>query len=482
MENKRGHQQGAMLIMFTILLIVLLGFIGLALDVGQVIGRKTELQNLADNAALAAVPELVGTATGLTNAVAQAKSAAGQSLYKRRTQGAPLSDDSIRFASASDAPASAWHAAGAVPDPAKALFVRIDTRANLPALGKVATAFLGAWSPALRTLDTGARAVAGRSSVRITPLAICALSTDAASLRTNPGPPEQKEALEFGFRRGVAYNLFKLNPHGPDAEHFLLNPLGPLGAIGASQQISDASVEPFICSGSMLHVALGGQRIHAHRPFPTHLWPSFNARFNDYAANRCNPVSAPPDTNIRPFPFPASLPPGWWMNVPSSSHALPSGGATLLTVADLPPKAAGQPASIPPASYGPLWSFAKAVRYANPKPEGDYAAFPDTVWSSLYPGLPTAPAMTSAYPGDGTPYESAAFLTAPVGNAGVAERRVLHVALLACPVPAGSDVLVEVLAIGRFFMTAPAAQDVLSGEFAGIASELALGGPAELLQ
>ncbi|WP_176460932.1 pilus assembly protein TadG-related protein [Janthinobacterium sp. PC23-8] len=471
-----------MLIMFTIMLIVVLGFIGLALDVGQVIGRKTELQNLADNAALAAAPELVGTAGGLANAVAQAKSAAGQSLYKRRTQGAPLSDDSIRFASAPDAPASAWHAAGAVPDPAKALFVRIDTRANLPALGKVATAFLGAWSPTLRTLDTGARAVAGRSSVRITPLAICALSTDPASLRTNPGPPEQKEALEFGFRRGVAYNLFKLNPHGPDAEHFLLNPLGPLGAIGASQQISDTSVEPFICSGAMLHASLGGQRIHVHRPFPSHLWPSFNARFNDYAANRCNPVSAPPDTNIRPFPFPASLPPGWWMNVPSSSHALASGGATLLTVADLPPPGAGQPASIPPASYGPLWSFAKAVRYANPKPEGDYVAFPNTVWSSLYPGLPTAPAMKATYPVIGTPYALPAFQTAPAGNAGVAERRVLHVALLACPVPAGSDVLVEVLAIGRFFMTAPAAPDMLSGEFAGVASELTLGGPAELLQ
>ena len=469
-----------MLIMFSILLIVVLGFIGLALDVGQVIGRKTELQNLADNAALAAAPELVGTAAGLANAVTKAKaSAAGQSLYRRRMQGALLSDDSIRFASAADAPAGAWHAAGAVPDPARALFVRVDTRDNLPALGQVTTAFLGAWSPALRTLDTSGRAVAGRSSLRITPLAICALSAAPASLRTNPGPPERREALEFGFRRGVAYNLFNLNPHGAAPEHFLLNPLGPLGAIGSSAQLSDASVEPFICSGSVLHTAIGATPIHVHRPFPTALWPAFNARFNQYGANRCNPVTAPPDTNIRAFPNALS---NWWMNVPSGSNAVASSGTPLLTVADLPPLAAGTPASIAPASYGPLWSFAKAVQYADPKPAGDYTAFPNSAWASLYPGLPTAPASNSFYPASGTPYGSSAFLTAPVGNAGVAQRRVLHIALLACPLPAGSDVLANVLGIGRFFMTAPASGSVLSGEFAGMADELALGGPAELLR
>lgn len=470
-----------MLIMFAILLMVVLGFIGLALDVGQVIGRKTELQNLADNAALAAAPELVGTATGLANAVTKAKaSAAGQSLYRRRLQGALLSDDSIRFASAPDAPAGAWQAAGAVSDPARALFVRVDTRDNQPALGQVATAFLGAWSPALRTLDTSGHAVAGRSSVRITPLAICALSAAPASLRTNPGPPERREALEFGFRRGVAYNLFNLNPHGAAPEHFLLNPVGPLGAIGPSAQISDASVESFICSGNMLHTAIGGTAIHAHRPFPTALWPAFNARFNQYADNRCNPVSAPPDTNIRPFPF--AQPPGWWMNVPSGPNAVATTGTPLLTVADLPPLAAGTPASIAPASYGPLWSFAKAVQYATPKPAGDYTAFPNSAWASLYPGLPTAPASNSSYPVSGTPYGLPAFLTAPTGNAGVAQRRVLHIALLACPAPAGSDVLASVLGIARFFMTAPAASGVLSGEFAGMADELALGGPAELLR
>ena len=64
----------------------------------------------------------------------------------------------------------------------------------------------------------------------------------------------------------------------------------------------------------------------------------------------------------------------------------------------------------------------------------------------------------------------------------MAQRRLLHIALLACPVPVGSDVLAQVRGIGRFFMTAPASNGVLSAEFDGLVAEGALAGPAELLQ
>lgn len=469
-----------MLIAFAILLILILGFIGLALDVGQVIGRKTELQNLADNAALAAAPELVGTAAGLASAVTRAKaSAAAQSAYQRRMQGVALSDAAIRFAASADAPDEGWHAAGAVPDPAEALYVRVDTRDNTPPLGQVATAFLGAWSPTLRSLETGGRAVAGRSSLRLTPLAICALSPAPSALRLNPGPPERREALEYGFRRGVAYNLFKLNPHGAAAEHFLLNPTGRPGAISPPNQLDEAFVAPFVCSGTVLYDRIGNRAVHLHRPFPVALWASFNARFNQYGENQCDPLTAPPDANILPFPNALA---NWWMNQPTAAHALPASSGALVTVADQPPGTVGAAATIPAASYGPLWSFAKAVQYASPKPAGDYAAFANSAWAGLYPGLPGAPASNNFYPSSSTPYASNVFQSAPVGHVGVAQRRVLHIALLACPLPAGSDVLAPVLAIGRFFMTTPASSTALSAEFAGVAAEQSLGGPAELLR
>ncbi|WP_180278648.1 pilus assembly protein TadG-related protein [Janthinobacterium sp. 13] len=475
MANRRQHQRGAMLIAFSILLIVVLGFIGLALDVGQVIGRKTELQNLADNAAMAAAAELVGTPEGLLVAVEKAKgSAADRSAWRRRMQGATLSDASIRFASAPDAPASGWHAAGAVPDAATALFVRVDTQANTPSLGRVATAFLGAWSPALRTLDTGARAVAGRTSLRLMPLAICALSASAASPRTNAALLPAVELLEYGFRRGVAYNLLKLNPHGPAAEHFVLNPLGQPGVVGPSQQVGEASVLPFVCSGTVLYPRIGSAQVHVHRPFPAALWTAFNARFNQHAGSGCHAVTAPPDTNIRAYPNTA---PSWWMmNTPDAPSAL-STGNPLLSVAD--PESNATPPAV--GSYGPLWSFSRAARYSNPKPAGGYLPFATSDWPRLYPASPAAPAAKSGYPAT-PPYQTLGFQTAPTGNTGVAQRRLLHIPLLACPVPAGSDVLARVRGIGRFFMTAPASNGVLSAEFDGLVDEGTLAGPAELLQ
>ncbi|MGK5077335.1 pilus assembly protein TadG-related protein [Janthinobacterium sp. HLX7-2] len=476
MANRCQGQRGAMLIAFSILLIVVLGFIGLALDVGQVIGRKTELQNLADNAALAAAAELVGTPEGLSAAVAKAKSSAAEkSAYQRRTQGVVLSDASIRFASAFDAPASDWQASGAVANPATALFVRVDTQASEPALGRVATAFLGAWSPALRTLDTGARAVAGRTSLRLAPLAVCALSASAASPRTNAALLPAVELLEYGFRRGVAYNLLKLNPHGATAEHFVLNPLAQPGSVGTSAQVSDAAIVPFVCSGSVLYPRIGSALVHVHRPFPAALWPAFNARFNQHAGSGCHPVTAPPDTNIRAFPNTAV---NWWMtNAPNAPSALSSGNP-LLSVAD--PESNATPPAL--GSYGPLWSFSRAAKYSNPKPAGGYLPFATSDWAKLYPAAPAAPVAKPGYPAASTPYLTLGFQTAPVGNTAVAQRRLLNIALLACPLPAGSDVLAQVRGIGRFFMTAPATNGVLSAEFAGAVPEQALLGSAELLR
>ena len=307
-----------------------------------------------------------------------------------------------------------------------------------------------------------------------TPLAVCALSASAASPRTNAALLPAVELLEYGFRRGVAYNLLKLNPHGPAAEHFVLNPLGQPGVVGSSLQVGESSVLPFVCSGTVLYPRIGSAQVHVHRPFPAALWPAFNARFNLHAGSGCHPVTAPPDTNIRAYPNTAT---NWWMtNTPDAPSAL-STGNPLLSVAD--PESNATPPAV--GSYGPLWSFAKAVRYSSVKPAGGYVPFATSDWAKLYPAVPAAPAAKPGYPST-PPYQTLAYQTAPTGNPGVAQRRLLHIALLACPVPAGSDVLAQVRGIGRFFMTAPASNGVLSAEFDGLVAEGALAGPAELLQ
>jgi hypothetical protein len=57
---------------------------------------------------------------------------------------------------------------------------------------------------------------------------------------------------------------------------------------------------------------------------------------------------------------------------------------------------------------------------------------------------------------------------------------VLNIPLLRCPVPAGSPVTAEVLAIGKFFMTVPASDHELFAEFAGLAQPSSLIGQVEL--
>ncbi len=129
------------------------------------------------------------------------------------------------------------------------------------------------WAPGRRRcarLDTGARAVAGRTSLHLTPLAICALSASAASPRTNAALLPAVELLEYGFRRGVAYNLLKLNPHGPTAEHFVLNPLGQPGVVGPSLQVSEVE---------RAAVCLQRQRaVSAHRQRPGTCAPALSRR------------------------------------------------------------------------------------------------------------------------------------------------------------------------------------------------------------
>lgn len=59
----RHHQRGAIAIVVAISIVVLVGFVGLALDSGKLFITKTELQNGSDACALAAARELTGIST-----------------------------------------------------------------------------------------------------------------------------------------------------------------------------------------------------------------------------------------------------------------------------------------------------------------------------------------------------------------------------------------------------------------------------------
>lgn len=76
------RQRGAVAVVVGIAIFVLIGMIGLALDLGQMFVNKTELQNAADACALAAARELDGTSDALTRG-----DAAGETVARRNLVG-----------------------------------------------------------------------------------------------------------------------------------------------------------------------------------------------------------------------------------------------------------------------------------------------------------------------------------------------------------------------------------------------------------
>lgn len=469
------RQSGAFAIMFVPLLIVLVGFFGLALDLGHVYNRKAELQGVAQGVALTAARELNGTSDGVTAALAKASDATRRFRVDYGNTIA-WNDNAIRFSNSPAADAEWVDAATARGTPANRYYVKVDTNELGDETGLVDTIFIKALSPAYASVTVSDQAVAGRSTINITPLAICAMSTQAATARTPSAAPAITELVEYGFRRGVSYDLMNLNPGGTGPVNFAIDPLAPPGGAGSSSNTSASALAPFVCTGQMWTARVTGGAIRVGSPFPIGaLYRELNSRFDQYSNSRCNAHGAPPDFNIKSYSHGPSGGASWMIPRPSTASATSVlTGNRLETIADRPTP----PAGTAPGAYGPLWAYSRAVKFSAysagaPEPDGGYATFAISDWGSLYPATP-APA-SSSYPesppywaASGTHYGRPSTANLPISAMG---RRVLHVPLLHCPVAPGSNVGATALAIGRFFMTIPATETSIHAEFAGTIPE-----------
>ena len=487
-----GRENGAFVVMFVPLLIVIIGFCGLAIDMGNVYNRNVDVYGVAKAAALAAARELNGTPAGITAANAAARETVEALRYHHFNNGAAFTwnEDALSFSATSDRSGTWIPSASAGGGPVNELyFARVDTAALAPAIGQVTTVFMRVLASQLSSVQVSGSAVAGRTSLNVTPIGICAMSPDASSVRTatSASGAALSELVQYGFRRGVSYDLMRLNPNGTGPRRFAVNPVASPGT--SSTAFSDSILEPFVCSGSMWVPRLTGGDIRVSElassaPLAS-LYAALNTRFDQYAGTSCMPRGAPPDINIKSYAY-ATLGEVRWMNPGSGSRAAEpaTSRGKLETVADLP---------TPPASaaqYGPLWAFARAVRAPSPltlsEPANGYSVFAVNDWQSLYRSGPTA----AGYPGNPpTPYQSGLtgsgnYVAPSVANRPLAvpRRRVLNIPLLSCSAaaPAGSNVPATVAGIAKFFMTVPATNESLVAEFAGIAAEESLTGRVEL--
>lgn len=90
-------EKGAVAILVALSLVVLIGFAGLALDLGKLYVAKTELQNAADACALAGAFELNSTDPNLLNLAEEAGTITGKNHHKVQFQANAVQVKSVKF-------------------------------------------------------------------------------------------------------------------------------------------------------------------------------------------------------------------------------------------------------------------------------------------------------------------------------------------------------------------------------------------------
>lgn len=483
------RQDGAIGIMTALLLPVLIGFLALAFETARLYNRIAEMQSLAEAAAISAAGKLNGTSAGISDALAAASHvvAAGSKNAKKLHYGykgtITFSDAAIKFSKSPDEQAGWINSDSAKGSPEGISYVRVDTNDMAGDYGRVKL-FLIQVLASFPDMRMSHIAIAGRQRFKLTPLALCEMSADPNQPfkeRANPGYPE---LTEYGFRRGVSYNLMNLSPHTSSPVNYVVDPITLYPKTG---NFATKTVGPYVCTGTVELPKVIGAQLNLQSPFPIGQFVNhLNSRFNTFTTTgkECNANAAPPDSNIRSF----AIGNGNinWMSDPGTGHQVADTATPvnnrLETIADLDPSKI--PASA--ASYGPLWAYAPAVPWSSYKagqtePPGGYAPFQATsdAWKSLYnPGPTLKTYSTDAKNAPLPPYFSTQSLGTPSSNyPGVKYRRVLNVPLLSCPIGGAAG---KVVAIAKFFMMVPATSTAIYAEFAGVTLQEEAAGPVEL--
>lgn len=464
LASKR-RQKGAVAVVVGLSLVTLFAMGGVVLDLGHLYIAKSELQNSADAAALAGAQRLNETAAGVTNARDNAIAVAAQNNFNFATA-VTITGANTEFGPGPDGPWSSY--ATALASPTGKTFVKVDT-----GLRTMNTYLMRVVGPAFNTVSTLGVAVAGRYVNDVTPIGVCAIKNAAGASRPKGEVlPGTNELAQFGFRRGVSYNIFNLGPLGANSDPYLLDPVDVYPNPCNPSNSSANTTAPFVCNGSSAIITNTPGTVYGNTGVSAgKIEAALNSRFNLFGGpSVCIPAQAPPDVNIRKFAC-ASIGPGpSTCATPAVNWMTPT--PTVQTMVDSRMPIAGTISGND--KYGVLWSYSRAVRAVGSTPNATPgAAFTTADWTTI-PLYPPAPATNGNFPATVSPYLDPSHITAPTVNPGVLNRRVLNLAIANCPAITGSGgcKVIPVLGIGRFFMQVPAdfsgGTKKLEVEFAGL--------------
>jgi Flp pilus assembly protein TadG len=306
----RNRQRGAVAVIMGIAAVALFAFMGIAVDLAYTYSRKTELMNAADAASLSGAKELNEKAAGVTAAIAKAIATFNQNninnlvgntfvitVANLRLGSCPNADDVLPLRS----PSCTFVAASSVTTDAAAAgktFLEVTTPTH------TRNTFFMAVTGANVSTDAIGYAVAGRFVNDVTPIGVCAIDPiNPTNKYIYDFPVGTSELIEAGFRRGVTYNIFNLNPlGGAVSDPYLLNPVDTPPACNPANS-SAAFTAPFICTGNSAIVSGGALSVNTNTGYSTGpIAAALNSRFDDYSPpSPCIPASAPPDSNVKEY-------------------------------------------------------------------------------------------------------------------------------------------------------------------------------------
>lgn len=433
-------QRGAVLLMVTFSAIVMLAFAAFALDISRMYIIKSQLQDAADAGALRAAKALDGTGQGVVGPNgALAKGIESALTNKFLLVSDPLESADLKVEVSAD-PAGPWTLASTVNATAANNYSFARVTATKPGIASFFGEFAGVWNA-----QSTALAVAGRYTIAITPIAICAPDLSRC-------PPNG----DCGFDKGFGYNVVELNPIGAGTP-FYVDPMGS----PECDYTSAAAFGPFVCVGKSAISGLPGSTVYTNTGVSAVAYSQIDSRFGDYApAGKCDAATAPPDTNVMqyfcvsgvtdPKACGTTSKPGRkdevaanWMQFAAASELGDATSGKAYQQAVDPP-----PSSATPWDEGIVWASVRPG--ASPTyGRGVNTNYPSSCDPALDPGCDV---LTG-----GTPYGQPNGTTYSIGPSGsytpVAHRRLMNLVIIDCPASGGACRPAPVKAVGEFLLT-----------------------------
>lgn len=467
------RQSGAVLLLVTFSLLLIFGIAAFVIDVGRMYIVKSQLQNAADAGALRGAKELLAEqANGSLDLGTVADIATQGALTDKQLLGTAALNAAHIIVDFSDKPyASSWEPAGAACGgyPTNCHFVRVRTSAT--GVFNYLAGVIG-----ITTSSASALAVAGQTVLSVAPLGVCAIRPQAAP---DASPVDASGNREFGFIRGVAYNIPELNPLSVTPVPMWINPVDMPPGPCTPAHASTSYAVPFVCTGTAASPQVFPSYVYVSTGQQSALANALNSRFDLYQGNFCDPATAPPDTNVQQYAWNTNGAgyPKAWMN-PDPANQYQSVYMTQQIRQDLSDGTLAfstwrNQLIANPGQWGVLWSHSREVNYgASGATAYAWPEYGTSDWPTLYGNTATGYPTTPPY------YAGGNYATAPrVTHPGVAERRVLRVIIINCNEnlisgPQLNCKQLHALGVGQFFMQTQAdfggSPKKIYGEFAGL--------------